>query len=106
MTTVIKYEAYLTWQKGENEFIALYILRIYVIVVIWFLSDLENKDVVLNDAGKMIKKWYCELGNKFPDIQCDEYVIMPDHFHAIIINVGADLPAATSASTASVSAQK
>ena len=54
-------------------------------------GDLEDGYVVLNDAGKMIKKWYFELENKFPDIRCDEYVIMPNHFHAIIINVGADL---------------
>jgi len=45
----------------------------------------------LNDAGQMIEKWYFELENKFPDIQGDEYVVMPNHFHAIIINVGADL---------------
>jgi hypothetical protein len=31
------------------------------------------------------------LENKFPDILCVKYVIMPNHFHAIIINVGADL---------------
>ncbi len=47
--------------------------------------------IVLNDAGRMIKRWYFELENKFPDIFCDEYVIMPNHFHTIIINVGADL---------------
>jgi len=46
----------------------------------------------LNDAGKMIKKWYYELENKFPDIKCREMVVMPNHFHCIIENVtvGAD----------------
>jgi hypothetical protein len=29
-----------------------------------------------------------ELENKFQDIQCDEYIIMPNHFHAIIKDVG------------------
>ncbi len=47
--------------------------------------------MVLNDAGKMVEKWYFELAHKFPDIKCGEYVIMPNHFHAIILNVGADL---------------
>ncbi len=32
----------------------------------------------------MIEKWYWELSNKFPDIQCDEYIIMPNHIHFII----------------------
>ncbi|MGB9856402.1 MAG: hypothetical protein ACPLKS_07705, partial [Caldisericum exile] len=48
-------------------------------------------EMILNDAGKMIEKWYFELMNKFPDIQCDQYIIMPNHIHFIIINVGADL---------------
>jgi len=39
----------------------------------------------------MIEKWYFEIINKFPDIQCDQYIIMPNHIHFIIINVGAYL---------------
>ena len=54
-------------------------------------GDLVDGEMVLNDAGTMIEKWYFELENKFPDIQCDEYVIMPNHFHAVIHNVGVDL---------------
>jgi REP element-mobilizing transposase RayT len=48
-------------------------------------------NMILNDAGKMIEKWYFELENKFLDFKCDESVIMPNHFHCIIQNVGADL---------------
>ncbi|MDR0608193.1 MAG: hypothetical protein LBG52_07860 [Candidatus Peribacteria bacterium] len=44
--------------------------------------------MVINDAGKMIEKWYSELPNKFPDIAIDAYCIMPNHFHTIIINTG------------------
>jgi REP element-mobilizing transposase RayT len=40
----------------------------------------------LNDAGKMVEKWVHELENKFPDIKCGEFVVMPNHFHCIIIN--------------------
>ncbi|QLH54999.1 MAG: hypothetical protein CH6_4535 [Candidatus Kapaibacterium sp.] len=54
-------------------------------------GNIENGKMVLNDAGKMIEKWYFELPNKFPDIHCDQYIIMPNHIHFIIINVGADL---------------
>ena len=46
--------------------------------------------MALNDAGRMVEKWYGELENKFPDIKCDKDIIMPNHFHAIIQNVGAD----------------
>ena len=39
----------------------------------------------------MIGNWYFELEKKFNDIKCRNYVIMPNHFHCIIQNVGADL---------------
>ena len=44
----------------------------------------------LNDAGKMVERWYCELENKYPDKQCHEMIIMPNHIHYIIenLNVG------------------
>ena len=37
-----------------------------------------------NHAGKMVKKWYKEIGSKFPNIKCHEFVIMPNHMHCII----------------------
>ncbi len=42
----------------------------------------------LNDAGVMIESWWKKLAGKFPIVQTDEYVVMPNHFHGII-NVGA-----------------
>jgi putative transposase len=56
-----------------------------------FYGRIENNIMQLNDAGKMIEKWYAELENKFPDIKCQQMVVMPNHFHCIIENVGADL---------------
>ncbi len=52
---------------------------------------ISNEKIILNDAGKMVVKWYHELQNKFPDIKCDEHIVMPNHFHVVIVNVGADL---------------
>jgi putative transposase len=45
-------------------------------------------EMKLNDAGKMVEKWVHELENKFPDIKCGEFVVMPNHFHCIIIIIG------------------
>lgn len=52
-----------------------------------FGNVLEGK-MVMNDAGNMVEKWYYELQNKFPDIKPQEMIIMPNHFHCIIENVG------------------
>ncbi|MES2775873.1 MAG: transposase [Bacteroidota bacterium] len=58
-------------------------------------GEIVNGEMLLNDAGHMIEKWYFELENKFPDIRCHEHIVMPNHFHCIIENmgipVGADL---------------
>ena len=45
----------------------------------------------LNDAGRMIEKWWLGLMNKCSSVGTDEYVVMPNHFHGILTIVGADL---------------
>ncbi|NOX87354.1 MAG: hypothetical protein GXO86_15585 [Chlorobi bacterium] len=47
-----------------------------------------DKKMMLNDSGKMIEKWYFELENKYPNVKCREYVVMPNHFHCIIEIMG------------------
>ena len=47
-------------------------------------SQNDDSKMNLNDAGIMIEKWYYELGNKYPNIKCREYMVMPNHFHCII----------------------
>jgi len=60
-------------------------------------GDVVDGNMGLNEAGQMVAKWYAELENKFPDVQCDAFVCMPNHVHFIVVktdtdgNVGADL---------------
>jgi len=66
-------------------------------------GTIEKDAMDLNDAGKMIQRWWNELINKFANIKIDEYVMMPNHFHGVIyivesagtgqcdMSVGADL---------------
>jgi len=39
----------------------------------------------LNDAGKMIQRWWAETPMKFHTVDQDASVVMPDHFHAIVL---------------------
>jgi putative transposase len=55
-----------------------------------FFGKVVNGEMRMNEAGEMIAKWWRELKNKFSAIELDQYIIMPNHFHAIIA-VGADL---------------
>jgi len=55
----------------------------------WCLfGEIEKDRTILNDAGKMIGRWWNELKNKYANIEIDEYVVMPNHCHGIINIVG------------------
>jgi putative transposase len=49
------------------------------------LSEIINEQSVLSESGKMIESWWLELSNKYDDVILDEYIIMPNHIHGIII---------------------
>jgi REP element-mobilizing transposase RayT len=51
-------------------------------------GEIENGQMILNNAGKMIDRWWNELKNKYANIEIDEYVVMPNHCHGIINIVG------------------
>ena len=50
----------------------------------FLFGNVENGEMILNDAGRMIEKWYHEIEHKYPDKRCREMVVMPNHFHCII----------------------
>lgn len=54
----------------------------------YLFGEIRNGEMILNDAGKMVEKWYDELQNKFNDIKCHAMVVMPNHFHCIVENTG------------------
>ena len=48
-------------------------------------------EMVLNDAGKLVVHWWHETESKFPHLELEQYVLMPNHIHGIVMLVGADL---------------
>ena len=46
---------------------------------------------MLNDAGRMVENEWLKLPQRFSNIELHEYVVMSNHFHAIIEIVGATL---------------
>jgi putative transposase len=47
-------------------------------------GEITQNDMYLNDAGKMIEAQWLALQHRFPNIQLHEYIVMPNHFHAIL----------------------
>jgi len=62
----------------------LYFLTLCVQNHLNLYGHVENQNMVCNPAGQMVYKWYDELENKFPSIQCNDAIVMPNHFHCII----------------------
>jgi len=56
-------------------------------------GEIVNAETRLNDARSVIERWWFELNNKFRTVETDNFVIMPNHFHGIVViaDVGADL---------------
>ena len=54
------------------------------------LGDMRNAEVILNGAGKMVLRDWKELPQRFPNIEMDEFIVMPNHLHGIINIVSVD----------------
>ena len=59
-----------------------------------YFGVVENGEMILNQFGKIVEKCWNELPDHYGNCELDEYVIMPNHFHGILIingcsNVGA-----------------
>jgi len=48
-------------------------------------GDIGNQKMIINDAGKMIDKWYLKIPDRFKNVTLDTYRIMPNHLHGIIV---------------------
>jgi REP element-mobilizing transposase RayT len=54
-------------------------------------GNIKNGEMMLNDAGRMVENEWLKLPQRFSNIELHEYVVMSNHFHAIIEIVGATL---------------
>ncbi len=48
------------------------------------LSTVERGSVRLSDVGEMCERWWAELTRRYPTVAFGDFVIMPDHIHAIV----------------------
>ena len=57
-------------------------------------GDILIGEMQLNPFGEIILKWWNELPRYYPPVELDEYVVMPNHMHGIIVitDVGAGTP--------------
>ncbi len=58
-------------------------------------GEVVHQRVYLNEAGKMIEKHWLALPQRFSHIETDSFIVMPNHFHSILV-VAPDQRAGTS----------
>ncbi|MBC8335631.1 MAG: transposase [Anaerolineales bacterium] len=61
----------------------------FVTVVTWQRETLCGKvvdeEMVLNDMGEIVQKWWHQIPTHFPNVELGAFVIMPNHIHGIIM---------------------
>ena len=62
-----------------------YFVTINVKGRICFFGKIEKDKVILSDAGKVAVSKLIDLQKHFPYLDIDEYVVMPNHIHVLIL---------------------
>jgi len=65
-------------------------------------ADLVSARMELTKAGQMVEEMFLETVNSFDGIITDKYIVMPNHFHCIIIIKQADTRSAPTKTAADV----
>ena len=48
-------------------------------------GDVVNGRMVLNNSGRMVEKCWNDIPVHFPHVKSDEFVVMPNHVHGIVV---------------------
>jgi putative transposase len=54
----------------------------------WMFGEIVNEEMHLNNAGKIVEAVWNTLPQRFRGVKLDEYVVMPNHMHGIIVIEG------------------
>jgi REP element-mobilizing transposase RayT len=60
-----------------------------------YFGEVENGKLISSELGKIAEIFWREIPDHFPNIKLDEFIIMPDHIHGIIIIEAPNLGAST-----------
>jgi len=55
----------------------------------YLFGDVVDGDIILNEFGEIVKYTWFDLPNHIGNIALDDFIVMPNHIHGIIIIVGA-----------------
>ncbi|MGH9795755.1 MAG: transposase, partial [Candidatus Acidiferrales bacterium] len=57
-----------------------------------FLGRIENAQSIPAETGKAVLAAWFDLPRRFPSVELDAFVVMPNHVHGILVLVGTGMP--------------
>jgi REP element-mobilizing transposase RayT len=48
------------------------------------LGEIVDREMLLNEYGEVVQKWWNEIPIHFPNVELGAFVIMPNHIHGIV----------------------
>jgi putative transposase len=63
----------------------IYFLTICTLTKIPCLGDIINGQMILSDAGVIVREYWLNIPSHYPNIHLDEFIVMPNHIHGIIV---------------------
>ena len=87
---VIHHRRSIRLQGYDYSLLGAYFVTICTQNRVCLFGEIADGKIVLNNAGKIAKQCWLEIPNHFPNVSLDQYVIMPNHVHGIIIINGND----------------
>lgn len=70
------------WDYGNN---GLYFITICTQNREYLFGDIIDGKMQLNEMGKLAHKYWNEIPQHFPFVKLDEFVVMPNHTHGILV---------------------
>ena len=50
-------------------------------------GEIINDEMILNHVGLMVSDIWYQIPNHYPGVEIDEFVVMPNHIHGIILAI-------------------
>lgn len=60
-----------------------------------FFGRIDNDHVQLNWVGKIVEREWLRIAQLRDNVALDEYIVMPNHFHAVVLITHATQPVGT-----------
>ena len=61
----------------------------YVTICTWnrecIFGKIVNAEIKLSPVGQIVQQEWCNISSRFQDIELDEFIIMPNNLHGIIM---------------------